>query len=221
MAKRAIAVARVSTDEQARDGKLSIPTQLDAIAAWCERAGYEVVDRVAEEGVSVTGVFDREDDPFWGAYQQLKAGEVETRLQRTHPAEPQRPAVGRHRAAHGGARVRGRHPVRPGAARRRPGLGLDAGLHPLVVVDRGRPPSQGGHPARAARAARAGRGRRGHRAAGLPPQPRDPQLRGRAARGRGRARGLPPLRPRAATRTPRSPTSSTRGAGRPLAAARG
>ena len=84
MAKRAIAVARVSTDEQARDGKLSIPTQLEAIAAWCERAGYAVVDRVAEEGVSVTGVFDREDDPFWGAYQRLQAGEVETSVFNEH-----------------------------------------------------------------------------------------------------------------------------------------
>ena len=77
--KRAIAVARVSTDEQAAgDDRTSIDTQLAAIEAWCARAGYEVVERVREEGISVTGVFDREDDPFWEAYERLKAGAVET-----------------------------------------------------------------------------------------------------------------------------------------------
>ena len=41
--KRAIAVARVSTDEQAAgDDRTSIDTQLAAIEAWCARERYEV-----------------------------------------------------------------------------------------------------------------------------------------------------------------------------------
>ena len=74
-----IAVARVSTDEQAADDRTSLDTQLAEIEAWCAREGYEVVDRVREEGVSVTGDLDPEvhPRPFWDAYERLKRAEVD------------------------------------------------------------------------------------------------------------------------------------------------
>jgi DNA invertase Pin-like site-specific DNA recombinase len=78
--KIAIAVARVSTDEQARDGKTSLDTQLAEIDAWCPANGYDVVERVREEGVSVTGDLspDTSPRPFWRAYDRLRAGKVDT-----------------------------------------------------------------------------------------------------------------------------------------------
>ena len=78
--KRAIAIARVSTDEQATDDKTSLDTQLAEVRAWCEREGYAVADEVREEGVSVTSDLDRETmpRPFWAAYDRLTGGDVDT-----------------------------------------------------------------------------------------------------------------------------------------------
>src|SRR5919199_4472765 len=49
--KRAILYARVSTDEQARSG-YSLAQQLEALRAYCERKGYEVLEEVADPGQS-------------------------------------------------------------------------------------------------------------------------------------------------------------------------
>ena len=77
--KRAIGVARVSTDEQAADGKVSIDTQLEAIRTWCASNGYEVVEEIREEGVSVTKDLDPDASPrpFWSAYSQLLDAETD------------------------------------------------------------------------------------------------------------------------------------------------
>ena len=49
--KRAILYARVSTDEQARSG-YSLAQQLEALRAYCEREGYEVLEEVSDPGQS-------------------------------------------------------------------------------------------------------------------------------------------------------------------------
>src|ERR671917_1928951 len=49
--KRAILYARVSTDEQARSG-YSLAQQLEALRAYCEREGYEVLEEVTDPGQS-------------------------------------------------------------------------------------------------------------------------------------------------------------------------
>ena len=49
--KRAILYARVSTDEQARSG-YSLAQQLEALRAYCEREGYEVLEEVSDPGES-------------------------------------------------------------------------------------------------------------------------------------------------------------------------
>ena len=49
--KRAILYARVSTDEQARSG-YSLAQQLEALRAYCEHEGYEVLEEVADPGQS-------------------------------------------------------------------------------------------------------------------------------------------------------------------------
>jgi site-specific DNA recombinase len=49
--KRAILYARVSTDEQARSG-YSLAQQLEALRAYCEREGYEVLEEVLDPGQS-------------------------------------------------------------------------------------------------------------------------------------------------------------------------
>src|SRR5919112_5335085 len=49
--KRAILYARVSTDEQARSG-YSLAQQLEALRAYCEREGYEVLEEVQDPGQS-------------------------------------------------------------------------------------------------------------------------------------------------------------------------
>ena len=49
--KRAILYARVSTDEQARSG-YSLAQQLEALRAYCEREGYEVLKEVRDPGQS-------------------------------------------------------------------------------------------------------------------------------------------------------------------------
>jgi DNA invertase Pin-like site-specific DNA recombinase len=43
--------ARVSTDEQARSG-YSLAQQLEALRAYCEREGYEVLEEVSDPGQS-------------------------------------------------------------------------------------------------------------------------------------------------------------------------
>jgi site-specific DNA recombinase len=43
--QRAILYTRVSTDEQARSG-YSLAQQLEALRAYCEREGYEVLEEV-------------------------------------------------------------------------------------------------------------------------------------------------------------------------------
>ncbi|KKL75709.1 hypothetical protein LCGC14_2052200, partial [marine sediment metagenome] len=77
--RTAIAIARVSTDEQAASGRTSLDTQLAEIDSWAEREGYTVVDRIREEGVSVTGDLDPDTHPrpFWDAYSRLRDGEVD------------------------------------------------------------------------------------------------------------------------------------------------
>jgi site-specific DNA recombinase len=49
--KRAILYARVSTDEQARSG-YSLAQQLEALRAYADREGYEVLDEVSDPGQS-------------------------------------------------------------------------------------------------------------------------------------------------------------------------
>jgi site-specific DNA recombinase len=49
--KQAILYARVSTDEQARSG-YSLAQQLEALRAYCEREGYEVLEEVSDPGQS-------------------------------------------------------------------------------------------------------------------------------------------------------------------------
>src|SRR3712207_3484576 len=49
--KRAILYARVSTHEQARSG-YSLAQQLEALRAYAEREGYEVLEDVADPGQS-------------------------------------------------------------------------------------------------------------------------------------------------------------------------
>jgi site-specific DNA recombinase len=49
--KRAILYARVSTDEQARSG-YSLAQQLEALRAYCDREGYEVLEVVSDAGQS-------------------------------------------------------------------------------------------------------------------------------------------------------------------------
>jgi site-specific DNA recombinase len=49
--KRAILYARVSTDEQARSG-YSLAQQLEALRAYCEREGYEILEEVSDPGQS-------------------------------------------------------------------------------------------------------------------------------------------------------------------------
>src|SRR3712207_6751911 len=49
--KRAILYARVSTDEQARSG-YSLAQQLEALRAYCEREGYEILEEVVDPGQS-------------------------------------------------------------------------------------------------------------------------------------------------------------------------
>ena len=49
--KRAILYVRVSTDEQARSG-YSLAQQLEALRAYCEREGYEILEEVADPGQS-------------------------------------------------------------------------------------------------------------------------------------------------------------------------
>jgi site-specific DNA recombinase len=49
--RRAILYARVSTDEQARSG-YSLAQQLEALRAYCEREGYEVLKEVQDPGQS-------------------------------------------------------------------------------------------------------------------------------------------------------------------------
>jgi site-specific DNA recombinase len=49
--KRAILYARVSTDEQARSG-YSLAQQIEALRAYCEREGYEVLEEVQDPGQS-------------------------------------------------------------------------------------------------------------------------------------------------------------------------
>jgi site-specific DNA recombinase len=49
--KTAILYARVSTDEQARSG-YSLAQQLEALRAYCEREGYEVLEEVSDPGQS-------------------------------------------------------------------------------------------------------------------------------------------------------------------------
>jgi site-specific DNA recombinase len=49
--KRAILYARVSTDEQARTG-YSLAQQLEALRAYCEREGYQVLEEVCDPGQS-------------------------------------------------------------------------------------------------------------------------------------------------------------------------
>jgi site-specific DNA recombinase len=50
-AKRAILYARVSTDEQARSGYY-LAQQLEALRAYCEREGFEVLEEVTDPGQS-------------------------------------------------------------------------------------------------------------------------------------------------------------------------
>src|ERR671916_73687 len=47
----AIIYARVSTDEQARNG-YSLAQQIEACRAWCEREGYEVLEVITDPGQS-------------------------------------------------------------------------------------------------------------------------------------------------------------------------
>ena len=49
--KRAILYARVSTAEQARSG-FSLAQQLEALRAYCEGEGYEVLEEVSDPGQS-------------------------------------------------------------------------------------------------------------------------------------------------------------------------
>jgi site-specific DNA recombinase len=49
--KRAILYARVSTDEQARSGYY-LAQQLEALRAYCEREGYEILEEVSDPGQS-------------------------------------------------------------------------------------------------------------------------------------------------------------------------
>jgi site-specific DNA recombinase len=49
--KRAVLYARVSTDEQAKSG-YSLAQQLEALRAYCEREGYEVLEEVIDPGQS-------------------------------------------------------------------------------------------------------------------------------------------------------------------------
>jgi site-specific DNA recombinase len=49
--KKAILYARVSTDEQARSG-YSLAQQLEALRAYCQREGYEVLEEVSDPGQS-------------------------------------------------------------------------------------------------------------------------------------------------------------------------
>jgi site-specific DNA recombinase len=49
--KRAILYARVSTDEQARSG-YSLAQQIEALRAYADREGYEVLEEVQDPGVS-------------------------------------------------------------------------------------------------------------------------------------------------------------------------
>jgi site-specific DNA recombinase len=49
--KRAILYVRVSTDEQARSG-YSLAQQLEALRAYCEREGYEILEEVSDPGQS-------------------------------------------------------------------------------------------------------------------------------------------------------------------------
>ena len=49
--KRAILYARVSTDEQARSG-YSLAQQIEALRAYAEQEGYQVLEEVSDRGQS-------------------------------------------------------------------------------------------------------------------------------------------------------------------------
>ena len=77
--KTCIAVARVSSGEQAAEDKASLPEQFRAVDEWAERYDLTVVERVEEPGVSVDCPLDRDVSPrpFWRAYDRLVAGDVD------------------------------------------------------------------------------------------------------------------------------------------------
>lgn len=78
--KTAIAIARVSTDRQAREDKVSHDEQLRLIGVWAQENGYRVVQEV-KEAISGTTDLDAEQKElrplFWGAWDRLKAGDVD------------------------------------------------------------------------------------------------------------------------------------------------
>ena len=97
MNRLTISIARVSTEDQAKEDRTSLATQLAENRAWADRYGYTIIDEIREEGVSVKGRFSPENPrPFWGAYSRLQRGEVDaiifwraSSLSRdTHPMRP-------------------------------------------------------------------------------------------------------------------------------------
>lgn len=78
--KKAIAIARVSTDKQAAEDKVSHDEQLAHAREWAEREGYLIVDEFREVLSGATELDpDRRDlrPKFWRAWDDLKAGEID------------------------------------------------------------------------------------------------------------------------------------------------
>ena len=78
--KKAIAIARVSSDQQASEDKVSHDEQLRSIREWAEREGYQIVDEYRE---TLSGATELDPDRkelrplFWQAWDALRAGQVD------------------------------------------------------------------------------------------------------------------------------------------------
>lgn len=78
--KKALGIARVSTERQSANDRVSHDEQDEKIRRWCEANGYECVDVLRE-------VVSRDDElqptrpetrpVFWGAYRRLEEGQVD------------------------------------------------------------------------------------------------------------------------------------------------
>ena len=78
--KKAIAIARVSSEKQAAEDKVSHEEQLTRIRQWAEGQGYQVVDEFREvlSGATELDPEHKELRPkFWRAWDSLKAGEIQ------------------------------------------------------------------------------------------------------------------------------------------------
>ncbi len=79
--KKAIAIARVSSDRQAGEDKVSHDEQLRLIGGWAKREGYQIVDEFRE---TLSGATELDPDQknlrplFWQAWDALRARQVDS-----------------------------------------------------------------------------------------------------------------------------------------------